>query len=141
MLLLKKVKYWKIFKGCCCGKVYCGFDVNFGEFGLIMLEDGFIIVCQIEVVCVVMICKVKCGVKVWICLFLDKLLIKKLVEIWMGKGKGFLEYWVVVVKLGKVFYEMEGVFEELVVEVFVLVVVKLFVKMKVVCKGDILWSC
>lgn len=109
-----------------CGLVYCGSKVSFGEYVLKVISCGCFIVCQIEFVCCVLICYVKCGGKIWICVFFDKFVIKKFFEVCMGKGKGGVEYWVVQIQLGKVLYEIEGVFEELVCEVFVLVVVKLF---------------
>ena len=137
MLSPKKVKHRKIFKGRRRGKAYRGSEVNFGEFGLITLEDGFITARQIEAARVAMTRKVKRGAKVWIRLFPDKPLTKKPAETRMGKGKGSPEYWVAVVKPGKVLYEMEGVTEELAVEAFKLASAKLPVRTKVVRKGDI----
>lgn len=69
-----------------------------------------------------MICYICWGGKIWICIFFDKLVIMCFVEIWMGFGKGFLEYWVVVVKFGCVMFELVGVFEEVVWEVMCFVV-------------------
>jgi len=137
MLSPKKVKHRKIFKGRRRGKAYRGSDVSFGEYGLITLEDGFITARQIEAARVAMTRKVKRGAKVWIRLFPDKPLTKKPAETRMGKGKGSPEYWVAVVKPGKVLYEMEGVSEELAVEAFTLAAAKLPVKTRVVRKGDI----
>lgn len=113
----------------------CGNVVLFGEFGLKVIGCGCLIVCQIEVVCCVMMCYIKCGGCIWIWIFLDKLILQKLVEVCMGNGKGNLEYYVVEIQLGKMFYEMDGVIEELVCEVFCLVVVKLLLKMVfIVCQ-------
>lgn len=122
-----------MYKGCNCGLVQ-GMDVSFGSFGLKVVGCGRLIVCQIEVVCRVMICVVKCQGKIWICVFLDKSIIEKLLVVCMGKGKGNVEYWVVLIQLGKVLYEMDGVLEELVCEVFKLVVVKLSIKIIFVIK-------
>jgi len=137
MLSPKKVKHRKTFKGRRRGKAYRGSDVSFGEFGLITLEDGFITARQIEAARIAMTRKVKRGAKVWIRLFPDKPLTKKPAETRMGKGKGSPEYWVAVVKPGKVLYEMEGVPEELAIEAFNLARAKLPVKTKIVRKGDI----
>lgn len=79
-----------------------------------------------------MICYMKCGGKVWIKIFFFKFYIVKLFEVCMGFGKGVLEGWVVVVKLGKVLFEIFGVFEEVVCEVFCFVFYKLLIKMKFV---------
>ena len=137
MLSPKKVKHRKTFKGRRRGKAYRGSEVSFGEFGLITLEDGFITARQIEAARIAMTRKVKRGAKVWIRLFPDKPLTKKPAETRMGKGKGSPEYWVAVVKPGKVLYEMEGVPEELAIEAFNLARAKLPVKTKIVRKGDI----
>ena len=75
-----------------------------------------------------MIWNVWCGGKIWVCIFLDKLVIVRFVEMCMGFGKGFFEYWVVVVKLGKIFYEMGGVFENIVRKVILIVVLIMFIK-------------
>lgn len=74
-----------------------------------------------------MIWNVCCGGKIWVCIFLDKLVIVRFVEICMGFGKGFFEYWVVVVKLGWIFYEMGGVIENIVRRVILIVVFKMFI--------------
>lgn len=84
-----------------------------------------------------MIRYIKRGGKVWIKIFFYKLVIRKLVEICMGVGKGFLEYWVVVVKLGRVMFELVGVFEDKVREVMRFVVYKLLIKCKFVKKEDL----
>lgn len=109
MLMLKKVKWCKSYCGCWVGKVKGGDMFVFGDYGLQVFDVGWIIFCQIEFVCIVIICYIKRSGKVWICIFLDKLVSKKLFEICMGKGKGNLEFWVVLVKLGWIFYEFEGV--------------------------------
>lgn len=100
MLQLKRMKYCKQQKGCNNGFFYKGSCIDFGFFGLKMMDVFCIINCQIEVVCIVMICYMKCEGKVWICIFLDKLIIVKLQEVCMGKGKGVFDYWVVEVKFG-----------------------------------------
>jgi len=137
MLSPKKVKHRKTFKGRRRGKAYRGSEVSFGEYGLITLEDGFITARQIEAARIAMTRKVKRGAKVWIRLFPDKPLTKKPAETRMGKGKGSPEYWVAVVKPGKVLYEMEGVPEELAIEAFNLARAKLPVRTRIVRKGDI----
>lgn len=79
----------------------------------------------------------KCVGCVWICIFLDVLVINKLIEVWMGKGKGLVEYWVCKVKLGWIMFEIDGVFEDVVCEVFFFGVVKLLIKCKIViCLGE-----
>lgn len=84
-----------------------------------------------------MICYICRGGKIWICVFLDKLVIMRAVEICMGFGKGVFEYWVVVVKLGCIMFELGGVVEEIVCEVMCLVLFKLLIKIRfIVCEED-----
>ena len=137
MLQPKRTKFRKVMKGRNTGLAHRANKVSFGEYGLITLEDGFITARQIEAARIAMTRKVKRGAKVWIRLFPDKPLTKKPAETRMGKGKGSPEYWVAVVKPGKVLYEMEGVPEELAIEAFNLARAKLPVKTKIVRKGDI----
>lgn len=98
-----------------CGVVIWGNIIVFGQFVLQVQECGWIILCQIEVSCCVMICYVKCGGKIWIWIFFDKLVIMCVVEIWMGFGKGNLEFWVVVIKFGWILFEMGG--DEIIFEI------------------------
>jgi large subunit ribosomal protein L16 len=113
MLLPKKVKFRKMQKGRMYGKAYRGSDVSFGEFGLNALEPGWISSRQIEAARIAITRHVKRGCKVWIRVFPDKPITKKPAETRMGKGKGSPEYWVAVIKPGRVLYEMSGVNEDL----------------------------
>ncbi len=118
MLSPKRVKYRKRQKGRMRGFAYRGSDVSFGEFGLQTTECGRITSRQIEAARVAMTRHVKRGGKVWIRLFPDKPVSKKPAETRMGKGKGAPEYWVAVVKPGRVLYELDGVSEEVAREAF-----------------------
>ncbi|MCL4476551.1 MAG: 50S ribosomal protein L16 [Nitrospirae bacterium] len=112
MLMPKKVKFRKMQKGRMTGKAYRGSEVSFGEFGLRALEPGWVSSRQIEAARIAITRHVKRGCKVWIRIFPDKPITKKPAETRMGKGKGSPEYWVAVVKSGRVLYEMSGVTEE-----------------------------
>lgn len=112
MLMPKKVKFRKMQKGSMKGKAYRGSEVSFGEFGLRALEPGWVSSRQIEAARIAITRHVKRGCKVWIRIFPDKPITKKPAETRMGKGKGSPEYWVAVVKSGRVLYEMSGVTEE-----------------------------
>ena len=109
----KKVKFRKMQKGRMYGKAYRGSDVSFGEFGLKALEPGWVSSRQIEAARIAITRHVKRGCKVWIRVFPDKPITKKPAETRMGKGKGSPEYWVAVIKPGRVLYEMSGVNEDL----------------------------
>lgn len=113
MLMPKKVKYRKMQKGRMDGKAYRGATVSFGEFGLKALEPGWVSSRQIEAGRVAMTRHAKRGCKVWIRIFPDKPITKKPAETRMGKGKGAPEYWVAVVRPGRILYEMSGVSEEI----------------------------
>ena len=112
MLMPKKVKFRKMQKGRMTGKAYRGSEVSFGEFGLKALEPGWVSSRQIEAARIAITRHVKRGCKVWIRIFPDKPITKKPAETRMGKGKGSPEYWVAVVKSGRVLYEMSGVTED-----------------------------
>lgn len=112
MLMPKKVKFRKMQKGRMSGKAYRGSELSFGEFGLRSLEPGWVSSRQIEAARIAITRHVKRGCKVWIRIFPDKPITKKPAETRMGKGKGSPEYWVAVVKPGKVLYEMSGVTED-----------------------------
>jgi large subunit ribosomal protein L16 len=112
MLMPKKVKYRKMQKGRMDGKAYRGSSVSFGEFGLKATEPGWVSSRQIEAARVAITRHAKRGCKVWIRVFPDKPITKKPAETRMGKGKGTPEYWVAVVKPGRILYEMSGVTEE-----------------------------
>jgi large subunit ribosomal protein L16 len=109
MLSPKKVKYRKTMKGRMKGSALRGAEVSFGEFGLKAMEPGRITSRQIESARIAITRFVKRSGKVWIRIFPDKPITKKPAETRMGKGKGMVEYWVAVVKPGRVLYEMEGV--------------------------------
>ncbi len=112
MLMPKKVKFRKTQKGRMKGKAYRGSEVSFGKYGLKALEPGWITSRQIEAARVAITRHVKRGSKLWIRIFPDKPITKKPAETRMGKGKGNPEYWVAVVKPGRVLYEMSGVPED-----------------------------
>jgi large subunit ribosomal protein L16 len=111
MLMPKKVKFRKMQKGNMNGKAYSGSEVSFGEFGLKATEPGWVSSQQIESARIAITRHAKRGCKVWIRIFPDKPITKKPAETRMGKGKGAPEYWVAVVKPGRVLYEMSGVNE------------------------------
>jgi large subunit ribosomal protein L16 len=109
MLLPKKVKWRRVQRGRRRGKAFRGADVSFGDYGLKVLEAGWITNRQIEAARIAMTRFVKRGGKIWIRVFPSKPITKKPAETRMGKGKGAPEGWVAVVRPGKVLYEMEGV--------------------------------
>jgi len=111
MLMPKKVKYRKQQRGRMRGKAYRGCTVAFGDFGLMALEPCWMTDRQIEAARVAMARGIKRGGKIWIRVFPDKPITKKPQETRMGKGKGSPEGWVVVVKPGRILFEMEGVTE------------------------------
>src|SRR5882724_1394483 len=113
MLMPKKVKYRKQQRGRMAGKAWRGSSLAFGDFGLKVMECGWITDRQIEAARVAMTRSIKRGGKVWIRLFPDKPITKKPAETRMGKGKGNPEGWVAVVKPGRVMFELEGIAEEL----------------------------
>lgn len=113
MLAPKRVKYRKQMKGRNRGKARRGNTVSFGNYGLMTLDAGWITNRQIEAARVALTRTMKRGGKVWIRIFPDKPLTKKPAETRMGKGKGNPEYWVAVVKPGRVMFEVEGVAEEI----------------------------
>jgi large subunit ribosomal protein L16 len=109
MLMPSKVKYRKQQRGRMCGKAWRGSDISFGDFGLKVLEAGWISDRQIEASRVAIMRFIKRGGKLWIRIFPDKPVTKKPAETRMGKGKGAPEFWVAVVKPGRVLFEIEGV--------------------------------
>ena len=109
MLMPKKVKYRKQQRGRMCGKAWRGGELSFGDFGLKVMEPGWITDRQIEASRVAMTRFIKRGGKIWIRLFPDKPVTKKPAETRMGKGKGAPDHWVAVVRPGKILFEMEGV--------------------------------
>ncbi len=135
MLMPKRVKYRKVQRGRRSGKVKGGGNIDFGQFGLKLLEDGWITARQIEAARIAMTRKIKRGGKVWIRVFPDKPITKKPAEVRMGKGKGAPEMWVAVVKPGRIMFEVEGVPEDLAREAIRLAGHKLPVKSKFVKRG------
>ena len=109
MLMPKKVKFRKQQKGRMRGLAWRGSTLSFGDFGLKVLECGYVTDRQIEAARVAMTRSIKRGGKVWIRLFPDKPITKKPAETRMGKGKGAPDQWVAVVRPGKILFEMEGV--------------------------------
>ena len=116
MLSPKRVKFRKQQKGRMRGLSYRGSDVSFGEFGLQVVEPGRLTSRQKEAGRIALTRHVKRGGKVWIRVFPDKPVSKKPAETRMGKGKGAPEYWVAVVRPGRVIYELDGVPEEIAFE-------------------------
>ena len=130
----KKVKYRKRHKGRMRGVAFRGGKLNFGEFGLQVLQCGRITARQIEAARIAMTRHVKRGGKIWLRIFPDKPISKKPAETRMGKGKGNPEYWVAVVKPGRVMYEMSGVPESVAKEAFRLAAHKLPVATRVITR-------
>lgn len=136
MLSPKRVKWRKVQKGRMRGKAYRGSNVSFGEYGLIATEPGRITARQIEAARIAMTRYIRRGGKVWIRIFPHKPITKKPAETRMGKGKGSPEYWVAVVKPGRVLYEMDGVPREVAEEAFRLAGHKLPVGTRFIAKGE-----
>lgn len=132
MLLPKRVKYRKQMRGRMTGKATRGNIVNYGEFGLQAQEPAWITSRQIEAARVAMTRYTKRGGKVWIKIFPDKPVTQQPAETRMGKGKGSPEYWVAVVKPGRVMFEIGGVSEEVAREALRLASHKLPIKTKIV---------
>ena len=133
-LMPKRTKYRKMQKGRMRGKATRGNRVTDGEFGIQAVEAGLITANQIESARVAMTRYIKRGGKVWIKVFPDKPITKKPAETRMGKGKGAVEYWVSVVKPGRVMFEIAGISEETAREALRLAANKLSVKTKFIKK-------
>ena len=136
MLMPKRVKYRRVQRGRMTGKATRGNTVSNGEFGLQAVEPAWITSNQIEAARIAMTRYVKRGGKVWIKIFPDKPVTEKPAETRMGSGKGSPEYWVAVVKPGRVMFEMAGVTEEQAREAMRLAYHKLPVKCKFVKKEE-----
>jgi large subunit ribosomal protein L16 len=134
MLMPKKVKYRKQQRGRMRGKAWRGSSLAFGDFGLKALECGWITDRQIEAARGAMTRFIKRGGKVWIRMFPDKPITKKPAETRMGKGKGAPEQWVVVIRPGKILFEMEGVAAETAREAMRLAASKLPIPTKMVSR-------
>ena len=134
MLLPKRVKYRRVMRGRMTGKAMRGNTISYGDFGLVSLEPCWITSNQIEAARIAMTRYIKRGGQVWIKIFPDKPITEKPAETRMGSGKGSPEYWVAVVKPGRVMFEIGGVSEELAREALRLAMHKLPVKCKIVAK-------
>ena len=132
MLLPKRVKYRRVHRGRMTGKALRGNTLAYGEFGLQAVEPGWITSNQIEAARIAMTRHTKRGGQVWIKIFPDKPVTKKPAETRMGSGKGSPEYWVAVVKPGRVMFEIAGVSEEVAREALRLASHKLPIKTKVI---------
>jgi large subunit ribosomal protein L16 len=137
MLLPKRVKYRKQFRGRMKGKAQRGNTVSHGQFGLVALEPAWITNRQIEAARIAMTRYIKRGGKVWIKIFPDKPVTAKPAETRMGSGKGSPEYWVSVVKPGRVMFEMDGVSEEIAKEAMRLAAHKLPIKTRFVKREEV----
>ncbi len=136
MLMPKRVKWRKQQRGRMKGKAYRGSEVSFGEFGLQALEPGWISARQIEAARRVMVRTMKRRGKVWIRIFPSKPYTRRAAESRMGKGKGSVEYWVAVVKPGRIMFEVGGLDEEIALKALRLAQYKLSVKTKIVSRVD-----
>ena len=137
MLMPKRVKRRKQFRGTMRGKALRGNTISNGEYGIVAMEPCWIRSNQIEAARVAMTRYIKRGGKVWIKIFPDKPVTTKPAETRMGSGKGTLEYWVAVVKPGRVMFEISGVNEEVAREALRLATHKLPCKCKIVSKADL----
>ena len=137
MLMPKRVKRRKQFRGSMTGKAMRGNTITNGEFGIVAMEPCWIKSNQIEAARIAMTRHIKRGGKVWIKIFPDKPVTAKPAETRMGSGKGTLEYWVAVVKPGRVMFEISGVNEEVAREALRLATHKLPCKCKIVSRQDL----
>jgi len=136
MLMPKRVKRRKQFRGRMKGKALRGSQVTYGDFGIVAMEPSWITSNQIEAARIAMTRYIKRGGKVWIKIFPDKPITEKPAETRMGSGKGSPEYWVAVVKPGRVMFELGGVSEEIAREALRLAIHKLPIKCKIVSKAE-----
>jgi large subunit ribosomal protein L16 len=137
MLMPKRVKYRRQHRPSTAGKAGRGTEVSFGQFGIQALEPAWITSRQIEAARVAMTRYIKRGGKVWIKIFPDRPITAKPAETRMGKGKGSPEYWVAVVKPGRVLFEVAGVSEEIAREALRLASHKLPIKTRFVKRGEV----
>ena len=136
MLMPKRVKFRRQHRGRMKGRAKGGTTVQYGEFGMQALEPSWITSQQIEAARIAMTRSIKRGGKVWIRIFPDKPVTEKPAETRMGKGKGSPEYWVAVVKPGRIMFELAGVSEELAKEALRLASNKLPIKTKFVKRAE-----
>ena len=137
MLMPKRVKYRKAHRGRRAGKATRGFMVDFGDYGLKALEPAWITSRQIEACRVALSRQMKRDGKVWIRIFPDKPVTKKPLETRMGKGKGAPEFWVAVVKPGRIMFEVGGIDKATAVEALTLASHKLPIKTKITKRPDL----
>ncbi len=137
MLMPKRVKHRKQFRGSMAGKATRGNRITNGEYGIVAMEPAWVKSNQIEAARVAMTRYIKRGGQVWIKIFPDKPVTAKPAETRMGSGKGALEYWVAVVKPGRVLFEIAGVPESVAKEALRLATHKLPVKCKIVSRADL----
>ena len=136
MLMPKRVKFRRVQRGRLKGKAMRGNTVSNGQFGLMATEPAWITARQIEAARIAMTRYIKRGGKVWIKIFPDKPITEKPAETRMGSGKGSPEYWVAVVKPGRVMFEMDGVAEEVAREAMRLASHKLPIKTKFMVRNE-----
>ena len=134
MLMPKRVKYRRVHRGRLTGKAYRGNKVTNGSYGLMAMEPAWITSNQIEAARIAMTRYIKRGGQVWIKIFPDKPITEKPAETRMGSGKGSPEYWVAVVKPGRVMFEMDGIPEDQAKEAMRLAAHKLPIKCKFVTR-------
>ena len=136
MLMPKRVKYRRVQRGRLKGKATRGNTISNGQYGLVAMEPAWITANQIEAARIAMTRYIRRGGQVWIKIFPDKPITEKPAETRMGSGKGSPEYWVAVVKPGRVLFEMNGVSEEIAREAMRLAMHKLPIKCKFVVKEE-----
>ena len=137
MLMPKRVKHRKQFRGSMAGKAMRGNRITDGEFGIVATEPAWVKSNQIEAARVAITRHLRREGKVWIDMFPDKSVTSKPIGVRMGSGKGAVEYWVAVVKPGRVLFEVAGVPEEKAREALRLATHKLPIKCKIVSKADL----
>ncbi len=137
MLMPKRVKYRKMMRGRMRGKALRGAEISFGEFGLQALEPGWVSARQIEAARRTLVRVMKRRGKVWIRIFPDKPYTRKPPETRMGKGKGNVEYWVAVVKPGRIMFELGGLPADVAVEALKQATYKFSIRTKVVTRHEI----
>ena len=136
MLMPKRVKFRRVHRGRLKGTASRGNTISYGQYGLVALEPAWITSNQIEAARIAMTRYIRRGGKVWIKIFPDKPITEKPAETRMGSGKGSPEYWVAVVKPGRIMFEIAGVSEEVAREAMRLASHKLPVKTKFVIKEE-----
>jgi large subunit ribosomal protein L16 len=137
MLMPKRVKYRKQMRGRMKGKESRGVEISFGEYGLLALEPGWVTARQIEAARRTLVHAMKRRGKVWIRIFPDKPYTQKPPETRMGKGKGNVEYWVAVVKPGRVMFEVGGLDEATAREALSLARRKFAIRTKVIARHEV----